>query len=146
MTTVTEKLKLLKKDVIMDKDEKFNIEEMLNDNWDKIDENSVKVEDRITELENTKVKKVTFNITVPSSGWIDEGENGFSKTVSVQGVLEIDNPVAAVIMDGLTIDEKENLRAELAKIVDGVTLNGSLKFYAKEIPRIDLPILLEVIR
>lgn len=38
MAIETEKLKLYKKDLLTDGDDKFNITTMLNDNWDKIDE------------------------------------------------------------------------------------------------------------
>lgn len=146
MSSITQNLKLLKKDKNIDGNNRFNIEEILNNNWNKIDENSVMVENRITELENTKAKKIIFNITVPSSEWIDEGENGFTKTVSVQGLLETDNPLASLSSTGLLIDEKEKLRTELSKIADGITSNDSIKFFAKIVPDINIPLLLEVVR
>lgn len=169
MSKNTTNLKLYKKEPDIDLKDKFDVKTMLNDNWDKIDENVAQTDQRILVNENarhvhgnesildtinqedinswnSKAKKVTFTITIPSTSWTDEGTKGFSKVVVVPGILETDNPSAVLIVDGLTIDAKENLRAELAKVADGITSNGSIKFYAKAVPTIDIPLFLEVVR
>lgn len=61
MATNTELLGLLKKDSILDADDTFNIETMLNQNWDKIDE---KFREKIFDNENfgLRINKETDNI------------------------------------------------------------------------------------
>lgn len=77
MATNTTHLKLLKKDVVTDGNETFNIETMLNDNWDKIDK-------AFSEIENNM-----DSIDVPSASTIQPGivqltnDLGVSETLAV---------------------------------------------------------------
>lgn len=73
MTTYTDVLNLLKKDSILDATDTFNIDTMLNDNWDKIDE---KFKEKIFDKENfgLRINKETDNIeyfNTDSSEWIE---------------------------------------------------------------------------
>lgn len=66
MASYTEKLKLLKKDPILDGDDTFNIETMLNENWDKIDE-------KVGELDNKSSNIKAEDIKLSDGKTVEDG-------------------------------------------------------------------------
>lgn len=55
MASYTSNLNLLKKDPVVDGSDTFNIETMLNDNWDKIDAAVAAKQDIMTPASNTEI-------------------------------------------------------------------------------------------
>lgn len=62
MSSKTDYLKLYKVDTKTDGEETFNIDIILNDNWDKIDSNNKEANNKILELQN-KIKNVNVPVT-----------------------------------------------------------------------------------
>ena len=96
MSTTTEVLNLFKYDTKADKKKKFNINQSLNNNWDKIDNFAKKVEFK----SNSFVPGTVYQVT----GKIDESENLF-RYANGQVVIEDDS------IKGLTafLDKQEEL-------------------------------------
>lgn len=153
MTTYTDVLNLLKKDSILDATDTFNIDTMLNDNWDKIDE---KFKEKIFDKENfgLRINKETDNIeyfNTDLSEWIEvksgsdtpfqshkiqmavdtEGQKRFK--INLKGAFEPKTDFYLVFQnrtfleDGdFLIEQNENGIDSDLVLTDGVSLNTTI--------------------
>lgn len=86
-----------------------------------------------TSIETLKtVREITLGTTWSSN----------SQTVAVEGVKATDSPILEVKMTG-DINNKKKLQAEWSKIVDAVTSEGSITFYASENTTTSLTVLVK---
>ncbi len=117
MSTLTEFLKLLKKDPITDGHETFNIDTMLNDNWDKIDA-AIKQAFAFQENSRKVIRSAQRDPTKPNYG--------ISGSANAEPVLKLSNysgtaEFSAVVNDSDYYDA-ENLSANAANAPEGTII------------------------
>lgn len=103
-----------------------------------------------TEADNllsTKATTALYTATLTSSGWQDtSGQAPYTQTVSVTGILATDTPIADVVLDQSTPTALTQIEAwmSVSKIE---TADGSITATClEELPEIDIPIQLKVVR
>ena len=96
------------------------------------------------ESEANKTVVALYNITLPSSGWSSSAP--YTQTVSIQGILATDVPVVDVVLSSTTSTAVSQLEAwgYVSKIE---TEDGYITATCfEELPAIDIPIQLKVVR
>ena len=88
MASRTPKLKLLKKDPMADKNDTFNIETMLNDNWDIID---TEVAGRYTKNETNKKIEETADSIYEEVNRVEQGIKAYADSNRPTKVSELEN-------------------------------------------------------
>lgn len=78
-------------------------------------------------------KSTCVSVSVPTSGW-DGSEAPYTKTVTVEGILESDVPVTDLVASEAVETAEAELEA-FALIYLIKTVNGSITVYAKGIPQ-----------
>lgn len=78
------------------------------------------------------VREVTLGTTWSSN----------AQTVTVEGIKATDNPILDVKLTG-DISNKQKLQSEWAKVIDAVTSEGSITFYASENTTTSLTVLVK---
>lgn len=107
----------------------------LNQNWDKIDE-------ELAKKATTQTAILTYN------GWSMGSDNRYYQTISVEGVT-VDTEMVIVDCD-LTTDDAD-ARMEILAAWSFPSANevdqgdGTLKFYAKQVPPVSIPIFVGVV-
>lgn len=95
-------------------------------------------------LLSTKATTALYTATLPASGWTNAAP--FTQTVSVSGILSTDTPIADVVLDQSTPTALTQIEAwmSVSKIetADGTITATCLE----ELPAIDIPIQLKVVR
>lgn len=94
MASNTTNLNLYKKDPIADKDQTFNITTMMNENWDKIDQNAGQTATQLAQIElelDNKCDKVVPTETIITTGFAAgwSGEIRVSKTQEGLNIYKI---------------------------------------------------------
>lgn len=95
-------------------------------------------------LLSTKATTALYTATLPASGWTNAAP--FTQTVSVSGILSTDTPIADVVLDQSTPTAISQIEAwmSVSKIE---TADGSITATClEELPAIDIPIQLKVVR
>ena len=85
-----------------------------------------------------------FSVTVPNSGWSSSGDV-YIKTVTVTGMTVYDTPIVDVILSGNTNTDSDRLES-WAEVYRVVTNTDTVTLTAFEIPNVELPIHLLVVR
>jgi hypothetical protein len=86
--------------------------------------------------------ETTYTTTVDTS-W--SGSEPATKTVTVNGILDTDNPIIDVVMSGTFATDQER-NSEWSKIYRITTSNDSITLYALNTPSVSLPIQIKVVR
>lgn len=108
---------------------------------------AVYLEDMETTIEDaiaTKATTTTYLTTIPSASWTGSSAP-FSKAVTVSGILSTDYPEFTVETTG-TYATDILRKDEWAKIYRWVTSTDTITFYATEVPTVDIPIIVKVVR
>ena len=132
---------------------KTQTDNLLDTKVDKVTGKGLSTEDYTTaektklagiESEANKTVVALYNITLSSSGW--SSSVPYTQTVSIQGILATDVPVVDVVLSSTTSTAKSQLEAWscVSKIE---TAAGSITATCfEELPAIDIPIQLKVVR
>lgn len=132
---------------------KTQTDNLLDTKVDKVTGKGLSTEDYTTaektklagiESEANKTVVALYNITLPSSGWTSSAP--YTQTVSVQGILATDVPVVDVVLSSTSSTAISQLEAwgYVSKIE---TADGSITATCfEELPAIDIPIQLKVVR
>ena len=89
-----------------------------------------------------------ITVTIPATAWYPVGA-GYECSVAANGVLASDNPVMDVNLQGegaSFVDGNIAICEEYSKIFRCMTYNGIVYFQATDVPSVDLPIRLKVVR
>lgn len=121
----TANLDLYTTDMQTDGDDYFEFDRDLDENWAKIDK-----------------RFGCVDVTLTPNSW--QGENApYSQTITVEGMTDKFNPTAT--LNASSEFETANAeREEMSKILNGITQNGSVIFYAKNPTTIPLNIRLRL--
>ncbi len=132
---------------------KTEVDNLLDTKVDKVTGKGLSTEDYTTaektklagiESEANKTVVALYNTTLSSSGW--SSSVPYTQTVSIQGILATDVPVVDVVLSSTTSTAKSQLEAWscVSKIE---TAAGSITATClEELPAIDIPIQLKVVR
>ena len=129
MASYTPNLNLLKKSPVTDGDDTFNVDTMLNENWDKIDSFASEVESYITESES-KITDLTSKKVIISSGSISLSYSSPSKSVDlgyrpyIVLVYNSANNSSAVAVKSSYTSFYPNVPRVLSRAYSGITGNG----------------------
>lgn len=90
------------------------------------------------------VKHSVFTVTLSAVSWSGSSPP-FTQTVATTGILATDTPIIDVVMSGdFEIDQ---MRQEAwSYIYRAVTAHDSITFYANEVPTVELPVKIGVVR
>jgi hypothetical protein len=69
----------------------------------------------------------------------------YTQTISVSEILATDSPIIDVVMSGIYSTDESRIEA-WGYIYRAVTADGSITFYATEIPKVEIPIQIKVVR
>ena len=95
-------------------------------------------------LLSTKATTALYTATLPASGWTNAAP--FTQTVSVSGILSTDTPIADVVLDVNTPTAIAQIEA-WANVSKIETADGTITATClEELPAIDIPIQLKVVR
>jgi len=100
--------------------------------------------DVITPADIGAAVNVVYTATIQAANW-SGSEAPFSQSVSVSGILSTDTPIIDVVMSGTYGTDIER-SSQWNYVYRAVTSDGSITFYAKTKPTIDLPIQIKVVR
>ena len=92
---------------------------------------------------NKKASKVTYNATIPVTGWTT-GEPNYVD-VTVTGMLETDYPHITPVYTNVKATD-DAIQEAWNKINRAVAKNNALRVYASEIPTTAIPIQIEIVR
>ncbi|WDV47462.1 DUF5050 domain-containing protein [Clostridiaceae bacterium M8S5] len=130
MGSVTDNLKLYKANPVEDRDEKFDIKKMLNDNWDKVDEEAHKIKHTI----NRQLKENEANIQlgiIDSRMVMTEKEIGFFENYNSKGFFDTFVNNNEINIEGTTATWNSNdYNVEFSQ-------NDYAKFKSKTYPKFD---------
>ena len=124
MSNNTETLDLFLTDMETDGEELFDFDRDLNQNWKKLDA-------------RFGIKPITLSAT----GWSGTVAP-YSQTINITGLKATDNP-HVMLKQSSDFETAQNQIAEYAKIYKGTTAAGSITFYAKEQPGINLDLMIK---
>lgn len=91
-----------------------------------------------------KASVFNYTGTLPSASWTGE-EAPYTKAVTVNGILETDNPIVDMVCTGI-YETDEVMQEDWAKIYRVVTSANTLTFYAKEVPAADINFIARCVR
>ena len=97
----------------------------------------------ISELKITKAEKKVFTATIPTTGWVT-GEQIYVD-VTVSGILGSDYPHITPIYTNVKATN-DAIQEAWNKIKRATTIADGLRVYAEEIPTVEIPIQIEVVR
>ena len=89
-------------------------------------------------------KTDTLTATLPYTSWTGSSAP-FSKAITVTGILSTDYPNFDVELSG-TYATDITRKDEWAKVYGWVTSTNTITFYATEVPSVDLPLIIKVVR
>lgn len=84
----------------------------------------------------------TFTATLGTT-W--SGSGPYTQTVEIEGLLATDNPIIDVTASGTFATDKKR-DEEFSKVYRATVQDGSITFYAKEAPTVELPVRLLCVR
>ncbi|WP_432408568.1 hypothetical protein [Wukongibacter sp. M2B1] len=131
MASNTPNIDLYKKNPITDGDDTFNIETMLNENWDKVD---TEVGDLKTSRDNlstqmTELVKVKQNITILSTGWVDDTT---TSGYWYYDISDADIYVNTVVDVNIALVDIDKVKINLISVTD--SSDGYARIYAIQQP------------
>lgn len=89
---------------------------------------------------------VNHGVLTATLGTNWSGSNApYTQTISVNEILTTDSPIIDVVMSGIYSTDESRIEA-WGYIYRAVTADGSITFYATEIPQIEIPIKIKVVR
>lgn len=154
MASNTEHLDLLMKDPIADKDDTFNIETMLNENWRIIDlfagfmlqhasRHAPDGADPLSPEDIGAASTETYTAII-TTAWIADG-GYYYQDISLPGIKNTDNPIVDILTGE---DNAANVvyAKEICKIFRVVTSNDKVRAWATGKPSVAIPIQLKVVR
>lgn len=89
-----------------------------------------------------EVVSKTYSGVLPKDGWTS-GNGFFTKTVTVTGVLETDNPILDVVTTTANFKEEQKAWGTIFK---AETLANKIKFYASEVPSVSVNFKAKVVK
>lgn len=95
----------------------------------------------LTELGHVNHGVLTATLGTNWSG----SEAPYTQTISVSEILATDSPIIDVVMSGIYSTDESRIEA-WGYIYRAVTADGSITFYATEIPKVEIPIQIKVVR
>ena len=90
------------------------------------------------------VKHFVFTGTLTVGDW-SGNDPPFTQTLEVSDILDTDIPTVDVVMSGTYSTDEARMEA-WGNIYRAVTEDSAITFYSTEIPEVDLPVQIEVIR
>lgn len=109
-------------------------------------------------LSNTVSEHLAEKATLTELGHVNHGvltatlgtnwsgsEATYTQTISVSEILATDSPIIDVVMSGIYSTDESRIEA-WGYIYRAVTADGSITFYATEIPKVEIPIQIKVVR
>ena len=97
----------------------------------------------------TPLSKISRYAVLPASGWIEDLEEynwRWYQTVTVNGILETDEPLIDLYLNGLTEAEEDAVAEGWAYMVKIVTSANAITAYACDLPDVDIPIKIKEVR
>lgn len=85
-----------------------------------------------------------FTVTLTAAGWTGDAAP-YAQTVALDGMLATDMPIADVVQSGVE-ETDAALRENIILVTRMVAGDNALTAYASEIPEVDLPVQMVVIR
>ena len=108
---------------------------------------STNVSNTVAYITNMPIRVSTVYSTTLTiaSGWT-AGTAPFSKAVTVTGILSTDNPSIDLDLSSAAYGDVATLQDDWANIYRVVASADTLTFYASEIPTVDIPLIIKVVR
>jgi hypothetical protein len=94
---------------------------------------------------NTKAVVNDYTTTISSLNW-GGSTNAFTKTVSLAGITSNDKPIIDLDVSEISAGSVAATQTEWGKIYRAVTGTNEIVFYALEVPTVDLPITVKVVK
>jgi len=92
---------------------------------------------------DSKVKD--FTATLPYASWTGASAP-YTKEVTVSGILTTDKPTIDLDLSSATYSDIATIQSDWANVYRGVTSADTITFYASEVPTIDIPLGIKVVR
>lgn len=86
-----------------------------------------------------------FTATLSSASWTGSSAP-YSKEITVSGILATDKPDIDLDLSSSTYSNVETIQTDWSKIYRAVSGAGTITFYASEVPTIDIPLQIKVVR
>ena len=83
---------------------------------------------------------------LPVAGWEENAEGRYVQTISLPGVLAVDEPFVDMYLLGLTDEQQNEVAAAWASAVNIVTGDGTLTACFCDLPEVDIPIKIKEVR
>jgi hypothetical protein len=100
----------------------------------------------MAESVEAKATASTFSFEVAVSDWVGS-QAPYTATIAVVGILDTDNPIADINLSGIASYLDQEVAVEAWMNVYRITTgNDAVIVYASELPSVDLPIQLQVVR
>lgn len=125
MASHTPNLDLLKKDPATDGNETFNIQTMLNDNWDKIDEAVGEVREAVEDIEVPPASVTQAGIVQLSNATNSSAENVAATPKAVKAAYDLANTANTTAQSSLTAGNERKAELVAALVAKGVSATTS---------------------
>jgi hypothetical protein len=86
-----------------------------------------------------------FTATLPYASWTGSSAP-YTKEVTVAGILSTDKPDINLDLSSATYSDVATIQSDWANVYRGVTSADTITFYASEVPTIDIPLGIKVVR
>lgn len=86
-----------------------------------------------------------FTATLPYASWTGSSAP-YTKAVTVTGILATDKPDINLDLSSATYSDVATIQSDWANVYRGVTSADTITFYASEVPTIDIPLQIKVVR
>jgi hypothetical protein len=88
---------------------------------------------------------VEYTATLENTSWTGESAP-FSKAVTVSGILSTDDPIIDLALGSVNYADIATIQTDWGKIYRGETTTDTITFYASEVPTINIPLFIKVVR
>jgi hypothetical protein len=88
-----------------------------------------------------------YTATLPFTSWTDtSGGAPYTKTVTISGITATDIPLLDINFNGVSYTNVEDIQKSWTKVYRAVTNTDEVTFYATEVPTIDVPLQVKVVK
>ena len=89
---------------------------------------------------NGKASQMEFTATIPMTGWTGNETDGYTRSITVTGMLATDTPIIDVNLGGRTLSQIDAILDAWACVVRISTSAGRITVLADDIPAAAIPI------
>lgn len=108
--------------------------------------NSAVIEELEQQIVNGSSTVFAAKATFLTDNWTEQEDGRYTQTITVDGILETDEPLIDLCVEGLSADEEDEVGSAWASLVKIETSANALTAHFCDLPEVDVPIKIKEVR